>query len=324
MAAQKQEQKQEPEQKQKQKQKQEQKDTKKEKNKIKKRLPIILKMAVCLVLAAAILAFVPYVVEFVNIKVEESAKKQPTVSSKLTASAASKQTASAASKAASSASSTSSQQTTQQTTQQAATKKAATVPLTSMKPVLQAPEFLSGCEVSALTAVLNYYGEPMDKVTLSVLFLPTDNTCTTKGGKTYRANPWKVFVGNPESNCYGCFAPVIVETANQYLKAVGSDKRATNLTGAKPSKLYESISKNIPVIVWATQNMEKSSTTATWYDKDTNKLFEWPGSEHCMVLLASTDTTVTVCDPAKGIVNYDRKTFEERYKELYQQAVVIQ
>jgi len=302
-----------------QKQEQKQKNTKSQKQ---KRLPIILKMAICLVLSAAILAFVPYMIEFVNIKIEENGKTQ-SAASKITTSAASKQSASTASKAASSSSSTSSQKATQQVTQ-TATKKAVTVPLTSMKPVLQAPEFLSGCEVSSLTAVLNYYGENIDKVTLSVLFLPENNTSTEQNGKTYRANPWKVFVGSPESDCYGCFAPVIVETANAYLKAVGSAKRAVDLTGAQPSKLYEYISNNVPVIVWATQNMEKSTVATTWYDKDTNKLFEWPGAEHCMVLLAYTDTTVTVCDPEKGIVNYSRQTFEERYKELYQQAVVIQ
>jgi len=298
--------------------KKEKQNTNKKSKRNHKRKPIFLKIAISLVLVVALIAFTPYILENTSAAIQKGGKAKSSTQS--SSSAASKPAASTASKQPSSSTVSKGAVSSSQN----APKKVATIPLTSMKPVLQAPEFLSGCEVSSLTAVLNYYGEDIDKVTLSVLFLPENNTSTEQNGKTYRANPWKVFVGSPESDCYGCFAPVIVETANSYLKAVGSAKRAVDLTGAQPSKLYEYISNNVPVIVWATQNMEKSTVTTTWYDKDTNKLFEWPGSEHCLVLLAYTDTTVTVCDPAKGIVNYSRKTFEERYKELYQQAVVIQ
>ncbi len=302
------------------------KQEKKKKQKQPKNIPKIIKSGICFVLALAILAFVPYMIEYVNIKVEENAKAAASL--KTTSSSSKKVTTSSAASAASKpTSSAASQQAVQEATQNATqkgTKQASAVSLTSMTPVLQAPEFLSGCEVASLTSVLDFYGENIDKITLSVLFLPRDNTSTTKNGKTYRASPWKTFVGDPELQYYGCFAPVIVETANGYFKGVGSDKKAVNLTGAEPSKLYEYIEKNVPVIVWATQNMQKSSVTTTWYDKDTNELIEWPGSEHCLVLLAYTDKTVTMCDPAKGIVNYDRNTFEERYKELHQQAVVIQ
>lgn len=300
------------------------KKEKKKKEKEPKNIPKIIKSAICFVLALAILAFVPYMIEFVNIKVEENAK---TTASQRTTSSASQKAASSASVSSASKPTSSAASQQQQTTQNAAqkgTKQTSAVSLTSMAPVLQAPEFLSGCEIASLTSVLDFYGENIDKVTLSVLFLPKDNTSTTKNGKTYRANPWKTFVGDPELQYYGCFAPVIVETANGYFKGVGSNKKAVDLTGADPSKLYEYIGKNVPVIVWATQDMQKSSVTTTWYDKDTNELIEWPGSEHCLVLLAYTDKTVTMCDPAKGIVNYDRNTFEGRYKELHQQAVIIQ
>jgi uncharacterized protein YvpB len=300
------------------------KDQNKKKEKKPKNIPQILKRAISFVLALAILAFIPYIVEFVNIKVEENAAK-PAVSSKVASSSA-VSSAAASSTASGNASSAASQKSAQATTNstQKATNKKPAVSLTSMTPVLQAPEFASGCEVSALTAVLDFYGQPMDKVTLSVLFLPKDDTSITKDGKTYRANPYKVFVGDPEKEYYGCFAPVIANTANDYLKSAGSGKKAEDITGAQPSKLYEYIAKNIPAIVWATQNMEPSTVTTTWYDRDTNKLIEWRGSEHCVVLLAYTDTTVTVCDPAKGIVNYSKQAFEERYKEMGQQAVVIQ
>ena len=292
-----------------------------------------IKNIISLVLVVALLACTPYLVENANAIMEKHTKTQSakSVVSQSSKPSTSKATVSKSStpKATASKSSTPKTATSKSSTPKPSSSKSAAsapkvIPLISMKPVLQGPELSSGCEVSSLTAVLNFDGYDIDKVTLAVFFLETDNTSTTQNGKTYRPSPWKVFVGYPELDCYGCFAPVIVQTANHYLTSVNSKKRAVNLTGAQPSKLYEYVSNHIPVIVWATKDMVKSSCTTTWYDRDTKKLFEWPSQEHCMVLLADTDTTVTMCDPTKGIVTYDKKTFEERYKELYQQAIIIQ
>ncbi len=78
------------------------------------------------------------------------------------------------------------------------------------QPVLQNPELPTGCEVTTLTAALNYAGYPVDKVTMADKYLiQSDPYLTTFG---------EAFVGSPHnSNAWGCYAPVIVETAQNYI-----------------------------------------------------------------------------------------------------------
>ena len=84
------------------------------------------------------------------------------------------------------------------------------------QPVLQNPELPTGCEVTTLTAALNYAGYPVDKVTMADKYLiQSDPYLTTFG---------EAFVGSPHnSNAWGCYAPVIVETAQNYIAAQGGN-----------------------------------------------------------------------------------------------------
>ena len=51
----------------------------------------------------------------------------------------------------------------------------------------------------------------------------------------------------------------------------------------------------------------------------------WPGNEHCMVLTGFSlkNDTVKVCDPLRGIVDYDRTAFERHYNDMERQAIII-
>lgn len=53
--------------------------------------------------------------------------------------------------------------------------------------VLQMPELPTGCEITALTMVLNYYGYPVDKVSMVSNFLPLadDDLYYGENGKFY-------------------------------------------------------------------------------------------------------------------------------------------
>ena len=78
--------------------------------------------------------------------------------------------------------------------------------------VLQNPELPTGCEITALTTVLNYLGYNVDKLTMADYYLDK--------GKMGEVSPYKAFVGNPrdEDSC-GAFAPVLVNSATKYLKS---------------------------------------------------------------------------------------------------------
>lgn len=63
--------------------------------------------------------------------------------------------------------------------------------------ILQNPELPTGCEVTSLAMVLNYWGYDIDKLTLATDYL--------KKGEIGSVNFKEAFVGDPRSaEAYGC------------------------------------------------------------------------------------------------------------------------
>ena len=63
----------------------------------------------------------------------------------------------------------------------------------------------------------------------------------------------------------------------------------------------------------------------TWYDNATGEKLDWYLNEHCFVLAGFNiaNSTVTLNDPMKGIIDYNIDKFEIRFKQMYSQAIVI-
>lgn len=88
--------------------------------------------------------------------------------------------------------------------------------LINVKNVLQKPELPTGCECVSLTILLNHLGYNVDKLTLARNYLPKMDFYWSNG-IYYGADFRTTFAGNPESSSsYGCYAPCIVTTANNY------------------------------------------------------------------------------------------------------------
>lgn len=186
-----------------------------------------------------------------------------------------------------------------------------------MDNILQRPELPTGCEATALTIVLNHLGFSADKCDIVDNYLPkTDSMCSLDN----------FFIGNPYSSSgFGCYAPVIVKTADSYLSQAGSKYRAQLLTGSDPETLYWYVSQKIPVICWATIGMIDTEISSTWTAEDTGEKVEFMSNEHCTVLVGydSEKGTVMLNDPWNGNVTYSMSLFEEKYHALGDQAVVI-
>ena len=198
--------------------------------------------------------------------------------------------------------------------------------VSGVNPILQNPELPSGCEVTALTMLLNYRGFSVSKEVLASDYLPYDNDIYYVNGTRYAANPWRTFVGEPHTQRFGCYAPVVVKTANRFLAEQGSGLQAVDLTGAGIEACYEKVARGEPVLVWATIGLAdpESLTQYGWIDKESGKWFHWVTGEHCYVLTGYTPATVSVCDPLEGEMVYNRALFEQRYEALYCQAVSIE
>ena len=179
----------------------------------------------------------------------------------------------------------------------------------------QHPELPTGCEVTSLTMVLNYYGFLAKKLDLANKYLPKGPV----GSTDFR----KAFLGDPRNSwSRGCWAPAIVKTANSYLAAQKSKMKASDISGKELKALSAYTNADIPVIVWGTIDCRTPYVSATWYIN--GEKLVWISPEHCMVLLGFPNGKVKIADPDTGTIRlFDLNLFRSRYNALHKQGVII-
>ncbi|MDO5559493.1 MAG: C39 family peptidase [Oscillospiraceae bacterium] len=183
--------------------------------------------------------------------------------------------------------------------------------------IYQNPELPTGCEVTSLTMLLNYLGFDVSKTELVDNFLTMDY----QGTKTFD----QAFIGSPYTDAgYGCFAPVIVSTAQDYLDSVGSTYEPLNITGTEFDLLYDYISNDNPVVVWTSMYLMETYEDFCYTAADGTDVY-WYVNEHCMLLTGydKENNTITAADPLCGLMLYNADAFKEKYDTLGKQAVVI-
>lgn len=195
-----------------------------------------------------------------------------------------------------------------------------------MENILQNPELPVGCEITALTILLRHYGFDAEKTDMAKNYLPTSwGNARTVDGKLYKDSFFDYFIGDPFSRGYGCFSPAIEKAANKYISSHGGGYTVKNISGCHPDTLYEYLIAGTPVLCWATDGMIEPEYYETWYDNATGEKLDWYLNEHCFVLAGFNiaNSTVTLNDPMKGIIDYNIDKFEIRFKQMYSQAIVI-
>lgn len=198
--------------------------------------------------------------------------------------------------------------------------------INSFDIIFQMPELPTGCEITALTMVLNYYGMEADKVEMATKYLPTQelNLYYGSDGRLYGNDLNQYFIGNPTTeNGYVCGTGAIVTAENAYLQDQGSDLTAVDYTGADVDTLYEIVSQDIPVVVWVTISMTDRGETEGWYTRS-GEYVDWSTYDHGAVLIGYTQDTVTIADPISGKMEYSREDFERVFASRGNQCVVLQ
>ncbi len=178
--------------------------------------------------------------------------------------------------------------------------------------IYQFPDMPSGCEVTSLAMVLNYIGIDVTNKYLADNYLDSS---------TYDMS--ESFVGSVyDDNSFGCFAPVIVRTANDFFEDNNYQYEAVNVSESTKEQLIGYLCDNKPVIIWNTQDMQP--TYIEEYNLDGYK-FTWRDNEHCVVLCGynEEDNTFEIADSIAGKVRRDADTFFERYEDMLSQAVII-
>ncbi len=188
--------------------------------------------------------------------------------------------------------------------------------LINITAISQYPELPTGCEVTSLAVVLNYYGIDIDKCEIGDSYLDKGDVGTVDFHEAFEGDP-------RDESSFGCYAPVIVKAAEKILSERQSQLTVSEVSGSELEALFAYTDKDIPVIVWGTQNCQQGQYTVTW--NVDGKDLTWFSPEHCMVLAGYSDSSVWVADPIYGeIKQYDINVFKSCYDSLYKQAIVIQ
>ncbi len=174
----------------------------------------------------------------------------------------------------------------------------------------------TGCEITSLTMALNYLGYDVDKLTMADDYLIR--------GEAYQNTLTRHLSAHLMTPPRGD-APVIVQTAQNYLADQGGGEVVQNLTGCSLKTLLGQVAGGTPVVTWATINMTPNVEEQYYWTTPDGDDAVFLVNEHCL-LLCGYDldaNTVTVCDPLEGKIDYDMDVFENRFELIHRQAVAI-
>ena len=191
--------------------------------------------------------------------------------------------------------------------------------------IYQKPELPTGCEITALTMLLRFYGYPVSKTVMAASFLPQTGYAVRIGenGKKYGPDLNACFVGNPFGKGTVCGSAALVAAANRYLLSCGSSLWAKNITGSLPMELYSRVDRNQPVVVMATIGMKDRRPAEGWYTA-AGKYVDWSTNDHGVVLIGWSNAAVSIACPICGIRRYSRMQFEKAFEDRGRMAMVIE
>ena len=197
-----------------------------------------------------------------------------------------------------------------------------------MQHYCQLQEMPTGCEIVSTRAVLEYYGISLTYQDM-MKHISTAQLKSTKDGKLYSKSPYQAFIGDPTKySGFGCYPSVITEMIENYHFDDLYVENTCNKSLDYLAKTY--VTRDIPVLVWATIGMGQSYLTSTWFVEDDNgkptkQKYTWRANEHCLVLLGYDKNYYYFNDPmsTSKVTKYDKSLVEKRYKEVGSNSLVI-
>jgi len=190
--------------------------------------------------------------------------------------------------------------------------------------VMQKPELPHGCEITSLTAVLNYYGVQVTKMEMASKYLDKQ-PFYTKNNREYGGDPHKVYAGDPANVKTGTyvFSEPIVKAAEKAIAVKKASLRVTNVSGYSQEQILELVQEGVPIVVWVTLDLTQPHIEGGWTIEGTNRYHSMYTNLHAVVLTGHLKDKVVVMDPLKGYVTYRDAQFFKSYRELGAQAVAV-
>lgn len=185
--------------------------------------------------------------------------------------------------------------------------------------ICQHPEMPTGCEATALTMLLNWYGLSVDKYEVAES-LTKGERVELIDGRWVGGNPDREFVGSPyeDEGSFGVFEGPILEAIEAFLPGRGFD-----MTNHPFDEIRTTVRSGKPVMAWTTIDQKTTFHSKTWIDKNGN-MIEWYRFEHAVVIVGFDDTSILVNDPTTGKEEaYDRDRFEANWASMGRRAVTL-
>jgi uncharacterized protein YvpB len=216
-------------------------------------------------------------------------------------------------------------------------KRLIEVPMVNQYPLLPV-----GCEIASAVSLAGFLGYNISLETFTDTYIthtgeaPDFGFTRIKAGTPenpgledilYGPDPEKIFVGNPYGWGYGCKAPVITEAMNRFFETAHSDFLAVTMYGLNEPDFKRLIAGGVPVIVWATLDMEpfEYRNPTKWTITETGEELQWYKGSHTLLMCGYDDDVFYFMDPndKESYTPYSRDLFMTRYEEAGAQAVVV-
>ncbi|MEK4230032.1 C39 family peptidase [Solibacillus sp. FSL H8-0538] len=190
--------------------------------------------------------------------------------------------------------------------------------------VLQNPELPHGCEITSLTAVLNYYGVEVSKTEMADDYLPKQ-AFKWKDGVRYGPDPQMAFAGDPRDRVNGTYvlANPLVDAALAIITKKQVNLNVSNLSGYSPEAILNTLEQGIPVVLWVTLDLSVPIAGDGWYITETNEYHQMFKNLHAVVLVGRKDDSLILMNPLHGIQEHNQAQVFKSYQQLGAHAVAI-
>ncbi|WP_426447326.1 C39 family peptidase [Paenibacillus sp. S-38] len=185
--------------------------------------------------------------------------------------------------------------------------------------IRQLPELRSGCELTSLTMLLQYYGVQKTKMELlpEMKHDTTPITYNADGTVGYWGNPNTGFVGDitGKSKGFGIYHTALFELAHKYIPT------AVDLTREPFHAIEQQLLSGVPVVVWTTIDFKVPQKWSVW-DTPIGPI-KTTFMEHAVLLVGFDEQHVYINDPLSGLSKkaIDKKQFLATWEAMGRQAI---
>lgn len=185
--------------------------------------------------------------------------------------------------------------------------------------ISQFPELPTGCEITSITMLLNWYGINVTKTQLADAVDKYSIPSSNLNGISFGPDPNEGFIGNPYDNhSYGMYNKAAEKLADKF-----SSNNSLNISNYDLNYLLSTVDSGRPVIAWVTIGFSEPYVGSEWLT-DNNDKITWMAPEHSVLIIGYNKNNVIILDPYDGKrKEINKNLFQTRYIQMGKQAITM-